>query len=77
MLAVALAERPDASATAVITSAVALAEFAVEDAARREESTLAMNAQLFQLAWSATSTRPETSWRPPGDSCPRRPCDCC
>ena len=50
VLAVALAERPDASATAVITSAVALAEFAVEDAARREESTLALNAQLFQLA---------------------------
>ena len=50
VLAVALAERPDAAATAVITSAVALAEFAVEDAARREESTLAMNAQLFQLA---------------------------
>ncbi|HEY5978714.1 MAG TPA: PucR family transcriptional regulator [Microlunatus sp.] len=50
VLAVALPERPDTSATAVITSAVALAEFAVEDAARREESTLAMNAQLFQLA---------------------------
>ena len=50
VLAVALSERPDAAATAVITSAVALAEFAVEDAARREESTLAMNAQLFQLA---------------------------
>ena len=50
VLAVALPERPDTSATAVITSAVALAEFAVEDAARREESTLALNAQLFQLA---------------------------
>ena len=50
VLAVAVAERPDTSATAVITSAVALAEFAVEDAARREESTLALNAQLFQLA---------------------------
>ena len=50
VLAVAPPERPDASATAVITSAVALAEFAVEDAARREESTLALNAQLFQLA---------------------------
>jgi purine catabolism regulatory family protein/PucR-like helix-turn-helix protein len=50
VLAVALVERPDTAATAVITSAVALAEFAVEDAARREESTLAMNAQLFQLA---------------------------
>ena len=49
MLAVAPPERPDAAATAVITSAVALAEFAVEDAARREESTLALNAQL-QLA---------------------------
>ena len=34
----------------MITSAVAFAEFAVEDAARREESTLALNAQLFQLA---------------------------
>lgn len=50
VLAVAVAERPDTSATAVITSAVALAEFAVEDAAQREESTLALNAQLFQLA---------------------------
>ena len=50
VLAVALSERPDTAATAVITSAVALAEFAVEDAARREESTLALNAQLFQLA---------------------------
>lgn len=49
VLAVALPERPDTSATAVITSAVALAEFAVEDAARREESTLALNAQLFHL----------------------------
>ena len=45
-----LCPRPDTAATAVITSAVALAEFAVEDAARREESTLALNAQLFQLA---------------------------
>ena len=34
----------------MITSAVALAEFAVEDAAQREESTLALNAQLFHLA---------------------------
>ncbi len=50
VLAVSLAERPDTAATAVITNAVALAEFAVEDAARREESTLALNAQLFQLA---------------------------
>ena len=50
VLAVALAGRPDAAATAVITSAVALAEFAVEDAAQREESTLALNAQLFHLA---------------------------
>jgi purine catabolism regulator len=50
VLAVALPERPDSSATAVITSAVALAEFAVEDAAQREEATLALNAQLFHLA---------------------------
>jgi PucR family transcriptional regulator, purine catabolism regulatory protein len=50
VLAVALAERPDAAATAVLTSAVALAEFAVEDAARRQKATLAMNAQLFRLA---------------------------
>lgn len=50
VLAVTLAERPDTAATAVITNAVALAEFAVEDAARREESTLALNAQLFHLA---------------------------
>ena len=55
VLAVALAAspapgRPDTAATAVITSAVALAEFAVEDAAQREESTLALNAQLFRLA---------------------------
>ena len=49
VLAVALSERPDTAATAVITNAVALAEFAVEDAARREESTLALNAQLFHL----------------------------
>lgn len=49
VLAVALGERPDTAATAVITNAVALAEFAVEDAARREESTLALNAQLFHL----------------------------
>lgn len=50
VLAVTLTQRPDSSATAVITNAVALAEFAVEDAALREESTLALNAQLFQLA---------------------------
>ena len=50
VLAVTVTDRPDTAATAVITSAVALAEFAVEDAARREESTLALNAQLFQLA---------------------------
>lgn len=50
VLCVALAERPDAASTAVVTSAVALAEFAVEDAAQREESTLALNAQLFHLA---------------------------
>jgi purine catabolism regulator len=50
VLVVALVARPDAAATAVITSAVALAEFAVEDAAQREESTLALNAQLFHLA---------------------------
>lgn len=50
VLAVALPERPDTAATAVITNAVALAEFAVEDAAQREESTLALNAQLFHLA---------------------------
>ena len=50
VLAVTLAARPDTAATAVITSAVALAEFAVEDAAQREESTLALNAQLFHLA---------------------------
>jgi purine catabolism regulator len=50
VLAVALSERPDTSATAVITGAVALAEFAVEDAAQREESTLTLNAQLFRLA---------------------------
>lgn len=50
VLAVGVPERPDTAATAVITSAVALAEFAVEDAAQREESTLALNAQLFHLA---------------------------
>ena len=50
VLAVTMTERPDTAATAVITNAVALAEFAVEDAARREESTLALNAQLFHLA---------------------------
>ena len=50
VLAVTLPARPDTAATAVITSAVALAEFAVEDAAQREESTLALNAQLFHLA---------------------------
>lgn len=49
VLAVCLSQRPDNAATAVITGAVALAEFAVEDAARREESTLALNAQLFRL----------------------------
>lgn len=50
VLAVTSADRPDTAATAVITNAVALAEFAVEDAAQREESTLALNAQLFHLA---------------------------
>lgn len=50
VLAVTLVERPDTAATAVITNAVAFAEFAVEDAARREESILALNAQLFHLA---------------------------
>jgi purine catabolism regulator len=50
VLAVALDVRPDAAATAVITSAVALAEFAVEDAARQQEATLTLNAQLLELA---------------------------
>lgn len=50
VLAVALDQRPDAAMTAVITAAVALAEFAVEDAARREESALVLNSQLLALA---------------------------
>jgi PucR family transcriptional regulator, purine catabolism regulatory protein len=50
VLAVALDVRPDPAATAVITSAVALAEFAVEDAARQQESTLILNAELLELA---------------------------
>jgi purine catabolism regulator len=50
VLAVALDLRPDPAATAVITSAVALAELAVEDAARQQESTLTLNAELLELA---------------------------
>lgn len=52
VLAVAVDTRPDAAATAVITGAVALAEFAVEDAARQQESTLTLNAELLELAVS-------------------------
>jgi PucR family transcriptional regulator, purine catabolism regulatory protein len=52
VLAVAVDVRPDPAATAVITSAVALAEFAVEDAARQQESTLALNAELLELSLS-------------------------
>ena len=52
VLAVAIDARPDPAATAVITSAVALAEFAVEDAARQQESTLTLNAELLELAVS-------------------------
>ena len=66
VLAVAPPERPDASATAVITSAVALAEFAVEDAARREESTLA----LERPALPARAGRPRR--RRPGRAGGRR-----
>ncbi|HET9647413.1 MAG TPA: PucR family transcriptional regulator [Microlunatus sp.] len=50
VLAVGLEHRPDTAATAVITSAVALAEFSVEDAARQQEATLTLNAELLQLA---------------------------
>ncbi len=50
VLAVALDLRPDPAATAVITSAVALAEFAVEDAARQQEAVLTLNAELLELA---------------------------
>lgn len=50
VLAVVLDLRPDPAATAVITSAVALAEFAVEDATRQQESTLTLNAELLELA---------------------------
>ena len=52
MLAVATESRPDQAATAVITSAVALAEFAVEDAARQQESRLTLNGELLELAGS-------------------------
>ncbi len=52
VLAVATEARPDTAATAVITSAVALAEFAVEDAARQQESALTLNAELLELATS-------------------------
>jgi Purine catabolism regulatory protein-like family/PucR C-terminal helix-turn-helix domain len=50
VLAVVLDARPDSAASAVITSAVALAEFAVEDAARQQESRLTLNAELLELA---------------------------
>jgi purine catabolism regulator len=52
VLAVVQDARPDAAATAVITGAVALAEFAVEDAARQHESTLTLNAELLELVLS-------------------------
>jgi purine catabolism regulator len=52
VLAVATDHRPDHAANAVITSAVALAEFAVEDAARQQESTLTLNGELLELAGS-------------------------
>jgi purine catabolism regulator len=52
VLAVATESRPDQAATAVITSAVALAEFAVEDAARQQESRLTLNGELLELAGS-------------------------
>lgn len=48
-LAVTLPERPDAAATAVITSAVALAEFALDDATRQHKATIAFHAQLLVM----------------------------
>ena len=48
-LAVALPTRPDGAATAVITSAVALAEFALHDASRQHEATMIFHAQLLRL----------------------------
>ena len=78
VLAVALAARPDTAATAVITSAVALAEFAVEDAAQREESTLALNAQLFHLALAGHVERGPGRAGGGGPSAARRHrCGCC